>query len=194
MSNLYENITKLNPILIIVLFTVGQLINVMLNTFRSIIMHKEKKLSSSIINAVTYGFYTIIVLFTAIPLFLNDGIDLITKIVITVITNFVGVWVSMVILEKFKKDSLWEITATTDRNNIEEIREYLNICDIAHNYNLVDNYKNSKVVFRIYSENQKSSKAERERNTAIQEKIDDIIVTLELGGTKADLEKMLAEI
>ena len=157
MANLYENITKLNPILIIVLFTVGQLINVMLNTFRSIIMHKEKKLSSSIINAVTYGFYTIIVLFTAIPLFLNDGIDLITKIVITVITNFVGVWVSMVILEKFKKDSLWEITATTDREHLEEIREYLNICKIPHNYNLIDNYENTKIVFRIYSENQKQS-------------------------------------
>lgn len=41
---------------------------------------------------------------------------------------------------------------------------------------------------------EQSSKAEKERNTAIQEKIDDIIVTLELGGTKADLEKMLAEI
>ena len=32
------------------------------------------------------------------------------------------------------------------------------------------------------------------RQRAINEKIDDIIVSLELGGTKADLEKMLAEI
>jgi hypothetical protein len=32
------------------------------------------------------------------------------------------------------------------------------------------------------------------RQKAINEKIEDIIVTLELGGTKADLEKMLAEI
>lgn len=32
------------------------------------------------------------------------------------------------------------------------------------------------------------------RRKAIREKIEDIIVTLELGGTKADLEKMLAEI
>ncbi len=33
-----------------------------------------------------------------------------------------------------------------------------------------------------------------ERRKAINKKINDIIVTLELGGTKADLEKMLAEI
>ena len=33
-----------------------------------------------------------------------------------------------------------------------------------------------------------------ERRKAIDEKIEDIIVTLELGGTKVDLERMLAEI
>lgn len=32
------------------------------------------------------------------------------------------------------------------------------------------------------------------RRKAIDEKIEDIVITLELGGTKADLEKMLAEI
>ena len=32
------------------------------------------------------------------------------------------------------------------------------------------------------------------RRKAVNQKIEDIIVTLELGGTKADLEKMLAEI
>ena len=36
--------------------------------------------------------------------------------------------------------------------------------------------------------------AKSERQKTINENIDDIIVTLELGGTKADLEKMLAEI
>ena len=39
-----------------------------------------------------------------------------------------------------------------------------------------------------------SNKARQEREKAINEKIKNIIVTLELGGTKADLEKMLAEI
>ena len=40
----------------------------------------------------------------------------------------------------------------------------------------------------------KANTAKSERQTAIRSKIEDIIVTLELGGTKADLEKMLAEI
>lgn len=40
----------------------------------------------------------------------------------------------------------------------------------------------------------KANTAKSERQKAVREKIDDIIVSLELGGTKADLEKMLAEI
>lgn len=155
MANLYENITKLNPILIIILFAIGSFINVALNTFKTIIMHKEKKLSSSIINAITYGFYTVIVLFTAIPLFLNDGIDLISKIFITVITNFIGVWASMAILEKFKKDSLWEIVATV--GNFDNEKHYLIAMfskkDISYNCMATDNNPN-EYVFHIYSKNQ----------------------------------------
>ena len=135
----------------IIVFIICQFINVGLNTAKTIIMHKEEKISSSIINAITYGFYAIIVVMTA------SALPLWITIVITLITNLIGVYGSMWLLERFKKDSLWEIVATTDRKNLEEIREYLNICEIAHNYNLVDNYKNSQVVFRIYSENQKQS-------------------------------------
>ena len=135
----------------IVVFIICQLINVALNTAKTIIMHKEEKVSSSIINAITYGFYAIIVVMTA------SALPLWITILITAITNLIGVYGSMWVLEKFKKDSLWEIVATTDRINLEEIREYLNVCEIAHNYNLVDNYKNSQVVFRIYSQNQKES-------------------------------------
>ena len=135
----------------IIVFVICQFINVGLNTAKTIIMHKEEKISSSIINAITYGFYAIIVVMTA------SALPLWITIIITIITNLIGVYGSMWLLDRFKKDSLWEIVATTDRMNLEEIREYLNVCEIAHNYNLVDNYENSKVVFRIYSENQKQS-------------------------------------
>lgn len=40
----------------------------------------------------------------------------------------------------------------------------------------------------------KANTAKSERQKAINEKIADIIVALELGGTKADLERLLAEI
>ena len=40
----------------------------------------------------------------------------------------------------------------------------------------------------------KANTAKSERQKAINEKIADIVITLELGGTKADLERLLAEI
>ena len=39
-----------------------------------------------------------------------------------------------------------------------------------------------------------AKKAERERNDKVHKAIEEILITLELGGTKADLEKMFAEI
>ena len=58
---------------------------------------------------------------------------------------------------------------------------------IRHNYSNVFSTFNTPTAM-------KANTAKSERQKAINAKIDDIIVTLELGGTKADLEKMLAEI
>lgn len=72
---------------------------------------------------------------------------------------------------------------------------------LVEKYGLTDNMVEEKTSY-AYSpfgtwktkEREQANKAERERNTAINETIENIVVTLELGGTKADLEKMLAEI
>lgn len=132
----------------IILFFVCQLVNVALNTAKSIIMHKEEKMSSTLINAITYGFYTIIVVMTAseLPLWIT--------IVITVITNIIGVYVSMLILEKFKKDKLWEITATVDKEESKHLATMLDLNKIAYTELQASN---GKMVFNIYSHNQKES-------------------------------------
>ena len=58
---------------------------------------------------------------------------------------------------------------------------------IRHNYGNVFSTFNTPTAM-------KANTAKSERQKAINSKIEDIVVTLELGGTKADLEKMLAEI
>lgn len=135
----------------IILFFVCQLINVALNTAKTIIMHKEEKISSSLINAITFGFYAIIVVMTA------SALPLWITIVITVITNLIGVYLSMWILEKCKKDSLWEITATVlnDNNDIDYIIEKLEKENIS--FNMVWTFNQEEVIFHIYSKNQKES-------------------------------------
>ena len=135
----------------IVVFTICQLINVALNTAKTIIMHKEEKISSSVINAVTYGFYAIIVVMTA------SALPLWITIVISALTNLFGVYGSMWLLDRFKKDSLWEIVATVNDtdSNVSELMISLNIEHIS--YNCIKTNKRNEYVLHIYSENQKQS-------------------------------------
>lgn len=140
----------------IILFLVCQFINVALNTLKTIIMHKEEKISSSIINAITYGFYSIIVVMTA------SSLPLWITIVITVITNLIGVYTSMLILEKLEKDKLWEIVATVDTDRVNYLETALEKSGISFTCLVAGN---GKFVFNIYSENQKQS-------TGIKEKLE----------------------
>ena len=84
-------------------------------------------------------------------------------------------------------------------DEVEKAKETI-IANLRAKYGVMDdtivartNYGN---VFSAYNTKAKD-KADLDRQArekAVREKIYDIIVTLELGGTKADLEKMLAEI
>lgn len=135
----------------IILFIVCQFINVALNTAKTIIMHKEEKISSSIINAITFGFYAVIVVMTA------SALPLWITILITVVTNLIGVYGSMWLLEKFKKDSLWEITATIKDNQHQ--LEYVCDCFVKENiqFNILRTWDNKEMIFHIYSESQNQS-------------------------------------
>ena len=149
----------------IVVFTICQLINVALNTAKTIIMHKEKKISSSIINALTYGFYAIIVVMTA------SALPLLITIIITAITNLIGVYGSMWVLERFKKDSLWEIVATIDNStnyNLYYLQTTLQLYAISYNY--MQTNKQDEYVFHIYSKSQKESTIIKEELNIIQAK------------------------
>ena len=148
----------------IIVFIICQFINVALNTAKTIIMHKEEKISSSIINAITYGFYAIIVVMTA------SALPLWITIIITIITNLIGVYGSMWVLERFKKDSLWEITATID-NDITKTH-YLNYHFEQDNikYNATALLNNKGVVYHIYSENQEQSVIIKDRLNKVNAK------------------------
>ena len=149
----------------IVVFIICQLINVALNTIKTIIMHKEEKISSSVINAITYGFYAIIVIMTA------SSLPLWITILITAITNLIGVYGSMWVLERFKKDSLWEITATIDNStnyNLHYLQTVLQLYAISYNY--IQTNKQEEYVFHIYSKSQKESTIIKEELDIIQAK------------------------
>lgn len=112
---------------IIVIFTILQPVNVILSTIRSILTIKSGRIVASISSAVYFGFYTIIVIYTA-----ADNMPLWVKILITTLTNLVGTYIAKLILDKSKKEKLWDITATVKTRRLEDTCNELNRHSLLH--------------------------------------------------------------
>lgn len=130
-----------------IVFFICSLVNVMLSTLKTILTVKASKGMATIINAITYGFYAIVVKQLA-------SLDLITTVIVTIITNIIGVYVSMWLLEKTKKDCLWKISVTTKDNTLVEKLEKFSISYVM---NPVQYKKQTYYNIDVFSENQKDS-------------------------------------
>ena len=129
------------------IFFVCSLINVILSTMKTVLTVKANKFVASLINAITYGFYTIVVKQLT-------SLDLTISVIVTIITNLIGVYISMWLMEKFKKDCLWKISVTTkDSSLVEKLKPF----DIS--YTVTDvTYDGKKYCnIDIFSKNQKDS-------------------------------------
>ena len=132
----------------IIFFFIIQLINVVLNTLRTCITASGKKFLATIITSICYGFYTIVIVYTA------GDMNLWVKVIITIITNLIGVYASMTFLEKMRKDKLWEIVATIPKSFSQSIVKELDDNNISYS-SIYDN--KDRLVLHIYSQNQKTS-------------------------------------
>lgn len=132
----------------IILFIVLQLLNVILHTVRSILTVKGNKLVASIASAVAYGVYSIV------TVIMVQNIDLWLVVLVTVVTNLIGTYFSKWLLEKFKKDDLWEIVATVGSVDADRLKHTLKDKNIECYYVVLDN---DLAVTHIYSKTQKES-------------------------------------
>ena len=99
---------------VVIVFCICSLINVILSTLKTLIMVNAGRGSAIIINAVCYGFYTFVVKQLA-------EVDYWTAVIVTILANIVGVWISYKIMDLFKKDKLWRITVSLkDGKELEE--------------------------------------------------------------------------
>ena len=85
---------------VLILFAVATAINVILSTVKSILTIKAGKTVAALANAITYGFYTWVIILTNV-----DGISLWVKMGITAICNFVGVFIVKLIEERHARTS-----------------------------------------------------------------------------------------
>ena len=137
---------------LIITYLIFQTIYVILNTLTSIFKIKSGKLVASLSSAICYAFYVYVLIYT-----MADFPDYI-KAILTAVTNFVGVWVSMYILERLKKDKLWKIEATIKANQTD--LEWLvgRFTKDKISFNMLTTWDNKEIIVNIYSKNQKESK------------------------------------
>ena len=130
---------------VVIIFVVCSLINVILSTLKTLIMVNAGRNSAIFINAVCYGFYTLVVKQLT-------SVDYATAVVVTVITNIVGVWASYKIMDLFKKDKLWRITIT-----LKNKQEFERCCNQLKKYNVGFTPIEKTNSLDVYSYNQKES-------------------------------------
>lgn len=131
----------------ILLFALCTAVNVILSTIKSILTVKGGKLSASLINALTYGFYSYVIVLTS-----ADGMPIWLKMAITAVCNFVGVYLVKLIEEKARKDRLWKVELTVPTKYTNTID--FDLHDVPHSYiELSDKH----TLFNFYCATQKES-------------------------------------
>lgn len=119
----------------LILFSFLTIINVVFSTIKSIVTIKSGKTVAALISAGYYGYYNIVLIYTV------ADFPLWQKVVVTFLANLIGVWIVKWGEEKTRKDRLWKIEATINKNeNWEKLLSGLKDCDIPCNYIDIDKY------------------------------------------------------
>lgn len=133
------------------IFFLLNLINVMLSTVKSVLTVKASRLIATLINALAYGYYTII-----IKQISNSSIEMV--VVVTIVTNLIGVYTSLWLLDKFKKDKVWKISVICYPDLAVILGKQLEIHDIGYNTYEINTKFGQSIEMDIFSKNQNESK------------------------------------
>ena len=97
---------------LLITFIIFNVLNVIIQTVKSIATIKCGKWGAALINAVAYGLYTYVIVYTMcdLPMWL--------KALIVALANLIGVYVVKLIEEKSRKDKLWKVEATVTNEGL----------------------------------------------------------------------------
>ena len=133
---------------LLMLFIILNIVNVILQTVKAIATVKCGKTVAALVNAIAYGLYTIVIVYT------NCELNLWIKVAVVGVANLIGVYVVKYFEEKGRKDKLWKVEATILRTHLDHVHADLVQEGIAHSYiSNVGKY----VLFNIYCPTQKES-------------------------------------
>ncbi len=133
---------------LIIIFVLLNIANVIIQTVKSIATIKCGKTMAAIINAVAYGLYTVVVVYTVCDL------PLWFKVVVVAVANLIGVFVVKLFEEKGRKDKLWKVEATIHFEDFDEFKTAVDSLRIPYNYFCIKKY----YLFNFYAETQEQSR------------------------------------
>ena len=139
---------------LLTLFIVLNIVNVILQTARSITTIKCGKTIAALVNALAYGLYTIVIVYT------NCDLNLWAKVAVVAGANLIGVYVIKSIEEKLKKDRLWKIEVSLKKNSNDTANFSDKLFEGAISYNFI-NVKDY-TIFNCYCKSQKESQIVKE--------------------------------
>lgn len=120
------------------------IVNVVFATIKSLLTVNGGKVSASLISGGYFAFYNVMMQYTV------ADFPMWQKCIITFICNVVGVYFVKWGEEKSRKDKLWKIEATFDKEYLDTIHKSVGI---PHSYIDIG----SHVIFNFYAENQRQS-------------------------------------
>ena len=115
----------------LVSYVVFNVLNVIIQTIKSIVTIKCNKYIAAVVNAVAYGLYTYVIILT------NIEIDLWFKIITVALANLIGVFVVKYFEEKNQKECLWKVEATITKEMFSKYKEIFDRIEVPHNYIIV---------------------------------------------------------
>lgn len=133
---------------LLVLFIVLNALNVVIQTIKSLCTIKSTKMVAAIANAVAFGFYTVVIVYMVCEL------PLLWKVIIVATCNFIGVYGVKWFEEKLRKDKLWKVEVTIDKEeNWKDLVSTLKNKEIPCNYVDINKY----ILLNCYCATQKES-------------------------------------
>lgn len=132
---------------LLITFILLSIFNVILQTVKSIATIRCEKQVAALINAVAYGLYTFVIIYT------NCELNIWLKAGIVTFVNYVGVYAVKVVEEKMRKDKLWAIRFTVKDNEREKIINELENKNISYGYDVRGKY----IIFETFCNSQEET-------------------------------------
>lgn len=137
---------------LLLFFIALNVINVILQTIKSLLTTKGNKWTAAIGNAVAYGLYTVLLVY------MTCDLSLLAKVFIVGGCNLVGVFVVKLAEEKMQKDRLWKIELTIAKEDGTALAERLQNDNISFNWTTLNKW----ALFNCYCPTRKESHIVRE--------------------------------